>query len=238
LICQVCLVVSVYSSVCQLDSCDDSRSTSSSKMPLKLVYFNVRGRAMAFRYMCLDNGIALEEQFVAFDEWPKVKPTTRFGQLPVVFDDGFEIAQSNAILRTIAKKHGLYGSNDKEASLIDQINDQQEDTRLTYLRLIYQEYDKEKDNYISKIPEKITIFEKLLSQNNGGAGFFVGSKVSYVDYTIFDFLDNLVVLSPKALDQFPLLKAFHARMAAREKIAAYRKTDVFIKMPINGNGKQ
>jgi len=207
-------------------------------MPLKLVYFNVRGRAMAFRYMCLDNGIPLEEQFVAFEDWPKVKPTTRFGQLPVVFDGDFEIAQSNAILRTIAKKNGLYGANDKEASLIDQINDQQEDTRLTYLRLIYQEYDKEKDNYISKLPEKLAIFEKLLSQNNGGTGFFVGSKASYVDYTVFDLLDNFVVLTPKALDQFPLLKAFHARLAGHDKIAAYRKTDGFQKMPINGNGKQ
>jgi glutathione S-transferase len=207
-------------------------------MPLELVYFNVRGRAMAFRYMCLDNGIELKEKFVAFDEWPKVKPTTRFGQLPVVFDDGFEIAQSNAILRTVAKKHGLYGSNDKEASLVDQLNDQQEDTRLTYLRMIYQEYEKEKDNYIAKLPEKIAIFEKILSQNNGGAGFFVGSKPSFVDYTIFDMLDNFVVLSSTALDNFPLLKAFHDRMAAREKIAAYRKTDAFKTMPINGNSKQ
>jgi len=207
-------------------------------MPLKLVYFNVRGRAMAFRLMCLDNGIALEEQSVIYEEWPKVKPTTKFGQLPVVYDDGFEIAQSNAILRTIARKHGLYGSNDKEASLIDQINDQQEDTRYSYIRMIYDVYDKEKDNYISKLPEKLAIFEKLLSQNNGGAGFFVGSKASFVDYTVFDLLDNFIVLSSTALDKFPTLKAFHARMAGREKIAAYRKTDAFKNMPINGNGKQ
>ena len=207
-------------------------------MPLKLVYFNVRGRAMAFRYMCLDNGIALEEQFVAYEDWPKVKPTTKFGQLPVVFDDGFEIAQSNAILRTVARKHGLYGSNDKEASLIDQINEQQEDIRLTYLRMIYQEYETEKDNYIAKLPDKLALFEKLLSQNNGGAGFFVGSKVSFLDYNIFDLLDNFTVLTPTALDKFPLLKAFHSRMASRPKIAEYRKTEVFKKMPVNGNFKQ
>jgi len=35
---------------------------------------------------------------------------------------------------------GLYGKDDKEAALIDMINDQQEDIRLSYLRLIYQEY--------------------------------------------------------------------------------------------------
>jgi len=207
-------------------------------MPLKLVYFNVRGRAQAFRYMCHDNGIAFEEVFTPFEDWPKLKPTTRFGQLPILYDDGFEIAQSNAILRTIAKKHGLYGSNDKEASLIDQINDQQEDTRLTYLRLIYQEYDKEKDNFIKSIPDKLAVFEKVLKENKGGPAFFVGEKISYVDYTVFDLLDNLVTLSPTALDKFPVLKAFHSRMAGRPKIAAYRNTDEVKKMPINGNGKQ
>jgi len=35
---------------------------------------------------------------------------------------------------------GLYGQNDCEAALIDVINDQQEDMRVAYLRLIYKEY--------------------------------------------------------------------------------------------------
>jgi len=208
-------------------------------MPLELIYLPLRGRAMAFRYMCLDNNIELKETVVTYQQMHEVKPIARFGQVPVVIDeDGFKMAQSNAIIRTVAKKHGLYGSNDREASLIDQINDQQEDTRRTYLRMIYHEYDKEKENYISKLPEMLEIFEKVLSQNNGGSGFFVGSKVSYVDYTIFDLLDNLVVLSAHSLDKFPLIKAFHARMAGREKIAAYRNTDGFKNMPLNGNGKQ
>ena len=35
---------------------------------------------------------------------------------------------------------GLYGQNDREAALIDMINDQQEDMRVLYYRLIYKEY--------------------------------------------------------------------------------------------------
>ena len=35
---------------------------------------------------------------------------------------------------------GLYGQNDREAALIDMINDQQEDMRAAYVRLIYHEY--------------------------------------------------------------------------------------------------
>jgi len=196
---------------------------------------------MALRYMCLDNGIPLEEQVVVFEDWPKVKPTTPFGQLPILYDEknpSFVVAQSNAMLRHVARTHGLYGNDTYEATTIDSINDEQEDIRLTYLRLIYQEYDKEKDNYIKKLPEKLEILEKTLKKNSGGSGFFVGSKASFADYTVFDLLDNLSVLSPGCLDAFPALKGFHGRMAAREKLAKYRQTDGFKTMPINGNGKQ
>jgi glutathione S-transferase P len=63
-------------------------------------------------------------------------------------------------------------------------------------------------------------------------------QISFVDYTVFDLLDNLLVLTPTALDTFPKLKAFHGRLAARPKLAAFRATDEFKNMPINGNGKQ
>ena len=63
-------------------------------------------------------------------------------------------------------------------------------------------------------------------------------QISFVDYTVFDLLDNHLILAPGCLDQFPKLKAFHGRMAAREKIASYRQTDAFKKMMVNGNGKQ
>jgi len=207
-------------------------------MPYKLVYFYVRGRGQALRYICADHDIPLEEQDTEFKDWPTVKPTTVFGQLPVLHDGGFEVAQSNAILRYVSRKHGLYGKNEQEQAKIDMVNDQQEDVRLTYLRLIYQEYDAQKDNYIKTIPEKLATLEKFLGKNNGEKGYFVGDKVSFVDYTMFDLLDNLLVLAPHCLDTLPLLKAFHDRFAKREKLAKLRSTEHFKKMPINGNGKQ
>jgi len=63
-------------------------------------------------------------------------------------------------------------------------------------------------------------------------------QISFVDYTVFDLLDNYLILAPDCLDKFPKLKSFHGRMAARDKIASYRQTDSFKKMPVNGNGKQ
>jgi len=80
--------------------------------------------------------------------------------------------------------------------------------------------------------------EKFFSKNNGGKGFFVGDHVSFVDYTLYELLDNLVTLAPHSLDTLPLLKGFHDRFGKREKLAKYRNTDTIKKMPINGNGKQ
>jgi len=207
-------------------------------MPLKFVYFAVRGRGQAFKYLCEDNGIAYQEELVDFKDWPAKKATTTLGQLPVVFDGDFQIGQSNAILRHVARQHGLYGKDEKEATTIDMLNDQQEDYRGAYLQMIYKSYDTEKDTFIKSLPEKLAVLEKLLGKNNGGKGYFVGAKQSFVDYTIFDLLDNFVVLSPTSLDGTPLLKAFHARIAAKDKIAKMRATDAFKKTNINGNGKQ
>ena len=211
-------------------------------MPYKFVYFPVRGRGQAFRYLCTDNDIAFEDEVFPMDEkqWAVKKPKTVLGQLPILLDGDFEIGQSNAILRHVARKHDLYGRDEKEKTLIDMLNDQQEDVRVAYLGVIYTpaDYDAKKADLIKSIPDKLAVFEKMLAKNHGGSGYFVGSKQSFVDYTIFDLLDNLNVLSPGCLDGTPLLKAFHGRIAAKDKIAKLRQSEAFKKMTINANGKQ
>jgi glutathione S-transferase P len=201
-------------------------------------YFKCRGRVQALRYLAVDNDLELGEDPFELSEWPALKPKTPLGQAPVLHDGDLHLSQSNAILRYVSRKHGLYGSNDKEAALIDMINDQQEDFRQTYYYLVYHDFDANKEEYIKTLPSHLSTFEKFLGENKGGNGFFVGDKISFADYNIFDLLDDLVVLAPTILDGFPKLKGFHSRIASRDKIAKYRSTDAFKKLPVNGNGKQ
>ncbi len=51
---------------------------------------------------------------------------------------------------------------------------------------------------------------------------------------MYEILDQHSVLEPTALDAFPNLKQFQARIRGLPKIAAYMKSDKFISYPLNG----
>lgn len=190
------------------------------------------------RIMLADQGQEWKEIVVNFEDWMKgdLKSTCTFGQLPKFEDGDLTLFQSNAILRHLGRNHGACGKDDREAALIDMMNDGVEDLRLKYGKLIYQEYETGKDAYIKDLPNHLSKFDDFMAKNN--SGFLVGDKISYADYNLFDLLLNHLVLCPTCLDTTPKLKVFMEQMSARPKIKAFIDTDAHKKLPINGNGKQ
>ncbi len=59
-------------------------------------------------------------------------------------------------------------------------------------------------------------------------------KITYIDFVIYELLDQNSQLIPGLLDEFPNLKEFHARIGGLEKVAAYLSSDKCIKYPFNG----
>ncbi|XP_056099390.1 glutathione S-transferase P isoform X2 [Rhinichthys klamathensis goyatoka] len=206
--------------------------------PYTLTYFAVKGRCGALKMMLADYGQQLKENLVTFDDWMKgdIKASCLFGQLPKFQDGDLVLYQSNTMLRHLGRKHGAYGKNDCEASLIDMMNDSVEDLRLKYIKLIYQEYETGKEAFIKDLANHLKPFEAILAKNK--SGFLVGDQISFADYNLFDLLLNLKVLSSTCLDSFPALKSFVDKTSARPKVKALLESDDFKKMPINGNGKQ
>ena len=49
-----------------------------------LIYFDLPGRAELTRILLNYAGIPFEDRHVTRDQWPELKPTTPFGQLPVL----------------------------------------------------------------------------------------------------------------------------------------------------------
>ncbi|XP_011842419.1 PREDICTED: glutathione S-transferase P isoform X4 [Mandrillus leucophaeus] len=133
---------------------------------------------------------------------------------------------------------GLYGKDQREAALVDMVNDGVEDLRCKYASLIYTNYEAGKDDYVKALPGQLKPFETLLSQNQGGKTFIVGDQISFADYNLLDLLLIHEVLAPGCLDAFPLLSAYVARLSARPKLKAFLASPEHVNLPINGNGKQ
>ena len=156
--------------------------------------------------------------------------TLAFDSLPSYQDEQILLVQSNAIVRYIAKKHGLAGSNLIEESLIDQYFEGVQDL-VRLLRTAYNVYyplQKEVTNTTieenmektasEKLPKFVAFFERALV----GKTFLVGEKLSYVDVALFYALDNFLELFPEfftqVLDKNPNLRTYHQKIKVREGI--------------------
>ncbi len=81
----------------------------------KLLYLNARAGAEVSRFVFALADVKYEDvRLDEKEEWPKVKPTTPTGTLPVLEVDGVQVPGSGPILRFLAERFGFAGSNDLE----------------------------------------------------------------------------------------------------------------------------
>lgn len=76
---------------------------------ITLTYFNIEAAAEKVRLALVMTGTEFEDKRINFDEWGALKPTTPYGQLPlmtVTSADGTTktFAQSVAMMRWVARK--------------------------------------------------------------------------------------------------------------------------------------
>ena len=64
----------------------------------------------------------LQDALVEFKDWPALKPTIPSGQLPLLYlGDGSTISQSDAILRFVGQKVGLYPTDSLQRARVDEV---------------------------------------------------------------------------------------------------------------------
>jgi len=185
----------------------------------KLHYFNIRARAELIRWELSYAGQEFEDIRVEMPDWPALKPTTPFGQLPYLEFDGKPLAQSITISRFIARKHGLAGQNAWEEAKADELVDYVGDASvghkawMTALFTGDKNVDTLKEEYLSTgVVPFLQGLERLLQTNDSGKGYFVGSKPTWGDFAVVVFLDELISLQKDSLDKYPLIKAHAGRV--------------------------
>ncbi|NWW27808.1 GSTM3 transferase, partial [Falcunculus frontatus] len=153
-----------------------------------------------------------------------------FPNLPYFIDGPTKLTQSNAILRYIARKHNMCGETEEEILRVDMLENQIMDFRMSLVMVCYNpDFEKLKPGYLEQLPGKLKLFSNFL----GDRKWFAGEKLTFVDFLMFDVLEQNRIFEPKCLEPFKNLKDFMDRFGALEKVAAYMKSSRFQKMPIN-----
>uniref|UniRef100_A0A8B9R273 Glutathione S-transferase n=1 Tax=Anas platyrhynchos TaxID=8839 RepID=A0A8B9R273_ANAPL len=209
-------------------------------MVVTLGYWDVRGLAHAIRLLLEYSGTPYEERQYRLGPAPDFDPSDwtnekeklglDFPNLPYLIDGSTKLTQSNAILRYIARKHNMCGETEEEKLRVDMLENQLMDLRMSFIRLCYNpDFEKLKPGYLEQLPGKLKLFSNFL----GDRKWFAGDKLTFVDFLMFDVLEQNSIFEPKCLEPYKNLKDFMDRFGALEKVAAYMKSSRFQKMPIN-----
>lgn len=164
--------------------------------------------------------------------WTSVKYTLglSFPNLPYYIDGDMKISQSNAILRHIARKHDLCGTSEEEKVMVDVAENQLMDFRKKFTGLCYnQNFETLKENYLNDVKPMIKQFAEFLGEKK----FLTGDKITFVDFILYEIMDEHQIFDSTLLEPHKNLKDFLKRIEELPTIAAYLKSDRFKPRPIN-----
>lgn len=193
----------------------------------KLIYFNTKGKAEIIRLIFTVAEVKFEDKRLDQEEWPKLKPSTPSGTLPVLEVDGKQLSGSRPIARLLAERFGLAGSNDFENAEIASIVDVMDDFAKPFMELFF-ERDEDKKPAIIKnietqvIPKYFGIIESKIVKNNCN-GFIYGSKLTYGDLSVYCLLGYIVVMFSNILDSYPGIAKLKAAVEGLPKVAQWLK---------------
>eukprot|EP00294_Goniomonas_avonlea_P009346 CAMPEP_0114539588 /NCGR_PEP_ID=MMETSP0114-20121206/316_1 /TAXON_ID=31324 /ORGANISM="Goniomonas sp, Strain m" /LENGTH=229 /DNA_ID=CAMNT_0001723697 /DNA_START=48 /DNA_END=737 /DNA_ORIENTATION=- len=217
---------------------------------LKLTYFGIAGAAEKVRIAFTVAGVEFTDERIAFDAWPAMKPTTPYGQLPLLsINGGAPITDSGAMLRYAGRLGGesLYPVADIEKQLkVESVLGLAGDFDRAFTPCLYvamrptmfgypEDYAKTPEGQATiqklrakfvaeTLPTLLGYYTRLLKESGGG--FFCGDTVTIADCHIFPQLANfqkghLDHIPTTCLDTYPEIVAWLARMRAIPSIAAY-----------------
>ncbi|CBN74506.1 Glutathione S-transferase [Ectocarpus siliculosus] len=198
--------------------------------PMKLTYFDIAALGEQLRLALAQSGVEWIDNRVTFEEWPTLKPTLPYQQMPVLEVDGAVIPQTFAILRYVGKMGDLYPTDPIQAAFADSATDAVNDMH-GHMRAIFFEKDADAKTQLLKdlveklLPPWLANLEKALKL--AGGKYFAGDKLSIGDIAVVARLNWLTdgtfdeSVPSAILEEFPLLSSLVQRVMAEPRIVAY-----------------
>jgi len=211
-----------------------------------LGYWNIRGLAQQIRYLLkyaevefidkryeFGEGATLQEPELLLKNWipDKFNLGLHFPTLPYYIDGDLKLTQSLAIMRYLARKFGLFATDEKSLTRQDLVEQQIQDIRMNFvwdLLLKKDEYEKNKVIFLEEtLPKQLELLSKFLGDNE----WLVG-KLNYVDFLAYEILDWLRQFSTENMQKFENLTQYLKRFESLPAISAYINSSEFKSWPL------
>lgn len=153
----------------------------------RLFYFDApMSRGEECRLALHVGGVDFEDVRLDREAWLAMKPTTPFGSLPVLEMPGKPpLAQSNAILVLIGRRHGLHPQDDFEAARHEAMMCHVEDLRATIGPTLRMSDPAEKQKAREAlVASYLPTWAENVEHQIGDGPFFAGAKLHVVDFKL------------------------------------------------------
>ncbi len=190
-----------------------------------IVYFDIRGRVESMRLMFEELQVPYDDERIAGQDWHTLRATFPFRELPTYREGNLVMVQSQAIIRHIARTHGLYGDMELDHANCDMSEEAIVAIREQLWRFQWSPgYRETKTAYAEGqlLPQLHDLAAWL--RTNGDVNHWVKGKSTYVDFLAFAFLDELRAFFSETLTAVALLQRFYERFSERPRIAAYLRS--------------
>ena len=188
-----------------------------------LTYFEFRGLGEPIRLLFHDLQLPFEDRRIALfgDEWPTLSPTLPFGQLPRLQTGDLTLFQSQAILRHLARAHGVAGDTEAERIRCDVSAEAARDVQQRLWDHFWSPGSDAAEAARAFADGQLAGSLAKLNGWLGDAPFFGGERALFADYYALSVVDEAAGFFPAAVERAPALAAYRRRMYQRPGLAAY-----------------
>lgn len=197
---------------------------------LKLTYFDFHGgRGEPARLAFAIGGIPFNDHRFAAAEFPEIRKSTPFSQVPVLSVDGVQVTQCDAITRYAGKLAGLYPTDPFQALLCDEVMYVVEEASVKFGPTFRMSGEEQKAARLALVQGSMPVYlgwlqKQLLAH---GGEYFADNRLTVADLKVFVDVRALNsgrfdhVPSDLVEKVAPALNAHMQRVATTPGVAAY-----------------